>query len=144
MKKIKIYTDGACSGNPGPGGWGAILIYENAKKELSGAEKNTTNNRMEIMGVIAALESLKEMCEVEVFSDSSYVCNGITSWLANWKKNNWRGSDKKPIKNQDLWQKMDEILQKHSVKMTWVKGHNGDVMNERADELARNAIYDLL
>lgn len=140
MKKITIYTDGACSGNPGPGGWGAVLLHNEHKKTISGFEKETTNNRMEIIAVIKSLELLKEKSSVEIFSDSQYVCKGITNWLKNWKKNNWRGSDKKPIKNQDLWILLDELLFRHEVKMNWVRGHNGDPLNEEADKLARDAI----
>ena len=140
MKKVIIYTDGACSGNPGPGGWAAILIYNVKIKEISGRENNTTNNRMELMGDIKALQELKETCEIDLYSDSKYVCNGIASWLVKWKKNNWRSSDKKEIKNIDLWKELDNLLPKHTINAHWVKGHNGNEMNERVDELAREAI----
>ena len=140
MKQVTIYTDGACSNNPGPGGWGAILIYEGLKKEISGYEEQTTNNRMEMLSVIKALELLKEPCIVNLYSDSQYVCKGISSWLSGWKKKNWIGSNKEPIKNQDLWQTLDSLLQRHVVTTNWVKGHSGDHYNEIVDELARMAI----
>ncbi|NNE04872.1 MAG: ribonuclease HI [Xanthomonadales bacterium] len=140
MKKVVIYTDGACSGNPGPGGWGAILIYNHSRKELSGGAKDTTNNRMEMMAVIRAVEALKKRCEVHVHTDSVYVMKGMTEWLANWKKRGWKTAGKKPVKNVDLWKRMDEVLQGHAVHWHWVKGHSGVPENERADELARLAI----
>jgi ribonuclease HI len=135
--KVVIYTDGACSGNPGPGGWGAILTYNGTEKELCGGESNTTNNRMELMAAIMALEALKRGCRVDVHTDSQYVRNGITSWLANWKQKGWRTADKKPVKNQELWERLDEACQRHHVSWHWVKGHAGHDMNERADALAR-------
>jgi ribonuclease HI len=135
MKKITIYTDGACSGNPGPGGWGAILSYGDVEKEISGNEPQTTNNRMELMAAISALESLKTKCEVSLYTDSSYVKDGITKWIFNWKKKNW-----KDVKNPDLWQRLDEVNSKHKVHWHWVRGHNGDPMNERVDVLATSAI----
>jgi len=135
--KVVIYTDGACSGNPGPGGWGAILTYNGTEKELCGGESNTTNNRMELMAAIMALEALKRGCRVDVHTDSQYVRNGITSWLANWKQKGWRTADKKPVKNQELWERLDEACQRHHVSWHWVKGHAGHDINERADALAR-------
>ena len=139
MKQINIYTDGACSGNPGPGGWGAILEYKGLKKELSGGEKSTTNNRMELMAAIVALEALKEHCEVILSTDSQYVRQGITQWIHNWKKRGWKTADKKPVKNVDLWQRLDAALGQHQIKWEWVKGHAGHPENERCDELARAA-----
>jgi ribonuclease HI len=141
MKKhVQIYTDGACSGNPGPGGWGAILVYGGHEKELSGAEAHTTNNRMEMMAAISALEALKNSCVVEVYTDSTYVMKGISEWLAGWKKKGWKTADKKPVKNADLWQRLELAASAHEVKWHWVRGHNGHEMNERADALARAAI----
>ena len=139
MKQITLYTDGACSGNPGPGGWGAVLMYGGAKKELSGGERETTNNRMELFSVISALEALREPCAVELFSDSQYVTNAINlGWLASWRRRGWqhRGGD---IKNPDLWQRLVPLLDKHSVTMTWVKGHADSEYNIRCDELATAA-----
>lgn len=139
MKKVEIYTDGACSGNPGPGGWGAVLIYNNNIKELSGAKLNTTNNRMELTAVIEALKALKEHCEVTLTTDSKYVCDAINKgWVYSWKKNNWKKADKKPALNVDLWEELLILLEKHEVKFIWVKGHNGHKYNERCDELAVN------
>lgn len=141
MKKhVKIYTDGACSGNPGAGGWWAILVYGDKEKELSGGEKETTNNRMELMAVIAALEKLKEPCKVDVYSDSNYVLKGISEWLPDWKKRGWKTADKKPVKNVEYWQRLEQAASNHDIKWHWVKGHNGHEMNERADALARGAI----
>jgi ribonuclease HI len=139
MKKIIIYTDGSCIGNPGKGGWGAVLIYGEHEKEISGAEENTTNNRMEIMAVIQALAILKNKCRVDIYTDSKYVKNGITSWVYNWQKNNWKTANKKPVKNQDLWQQLIENTTKHEVEWHWVKGHDGDKYNEMADKLAHLA-----
>jgi ribonuclease HI len=139
-KHVKIYTDGACSGNPGPGGWGAILVYGDKEKELSGNEPETTNNRMELMAAIAALEQLKTSCHVDLYSDSSYVLKGISEWLPAWKARGWKTADKKPVKNVEYWQRLEKAASKHDVKWHWVKGHNGHEMNERADELARSAI----
>ena len=139
-KKVIIYTDGACSGNPGPGGWGAVLRYGKHEKELHGGEGDTTNNRMEMMAAIMALESLKEPCEVTVVTDSVYVKNGMTQWLDGWKKNGWKTADKKPVKNAELWQRLEEAVARHLVEWQWVKGHAGDEMNERADALARKGI----
>lgn len=140
MKSVTIYTDGACSGNPGPGGWGALLSWNGNDKELFGGEAETTNNRMELMAAIVALESLKERCNVGLYTDSKYVMDGINSWIVNWKKNDWRTAAKKPVKNADLWQRLDEAVQHHDINWQWVKGHAGDPGNERADELARKGI----
>lgn len=137
MQEVKIWTDGACSGNPGPGGWGVLLRYGEHEKELYGSEKETTNNRMELMAAIMGLESLKKKCSIELWTDSAYVKNGITSWIHNWKKNGWRGSDKKEVKNKDLWIRLDEANQNHNVSWNWVKGHSGHIENERVDKLAR-------
>lgn len=139
-KTVTIYTDGACSGNPGPGGWGALLQYGGAEKELSGGEADTTNNRMELMAAIKALEALKQSCTVELYTDSTYVKDGITQWIFGWKKNGWKTAAKKPVKNADLWQLLDTQTRRHTVNWHWVKGHDGDERNERVDGLARNAI----
>lgn len=137
MKKVILYTDGACSGNPGPGGYGAILIYNNIEKEVSGGEKNTTNNKMEMMAVIKGLEMLKEPCEVEVYSDSAYVVNSIEKgWIYSWKKNGWRKADKKEVKNIDLWEKLLKLMEIHKVTFLKVKGHADDELNNRCDRLA--------
>ncbi|MCC7516075.1 MAG: ribonuclease HI [Pseudomonadales bacterium] len=144
MKKIAIFTDGACRGNPGPGGWGAVLRYGEHEREIKGAEAQTTNNRMELMAAIAALESLKEPCDVSLTTDSQYVRQGVTAWMENWKKNGWRTSDKKPVKNQDLWQRLDSAAMRHVIVWHWVKGHSGHVENERCDVLANLAIDTLL
>ncbi len=137
MKKIEIYTDGACSGNPGKGGWGAVLVYNGIEKELSGGELETTNNRMELTAVIEALSKLKEPCEVTLTTDSKYVCDAINKgWLNSWKNNNWKKADKKPALNVDLWQKLLPLLETHRVEFCWVKGHNGHPYNERCDSLA--------
>ena len=138
--KVIVHTDGACSGNPGPGGWGAILDYNGTRKELAGGEAQTTNNRMELMGAITALESLKRPCEVEMHVDSNYVKDGITKWIHGWKKNGWKTADKKPVKNAELWQRLDAALKLHKVSWHWVKGHAGHDDNERADELAREGM----
>ena len=137
---VVIYTDGACSGNPGPGGWGAVLEYNGHRKELSGGEPDTTNNRMELMAVIRALEALSRPCRVKLFTDSVYVMKGMTEWLPQWKRRNWRTASKQPVKNVDLWQALEEAIHRHRVDWTWVKGHSGIPENERADELARLAI----
>ena len=139
MHTVEIFTDGACSGNPGPGGWGAILRMGEHYKELSGGEPDTTNNRMELMAAIVALEALKEHCEVILSTDSQYVRQGITQWIHNWKKRGWKTADKKPVKNVDLWQRLDAALGQHQIKWEWVKGHAGHPENERCDELARAA-----
>ena len=137
MKKVEIYTDGACSGNPGAGGWGTILVYNGHEKELSGGEANTTNNRMEMMAVIEGLKALKEPCEVTLTSDSQYVCNAITKgWAKSWQKNNWIKSNKTQAKNADLWEELLKLLAVHKVNIVWVRGHNGHPYNERCDKLA--------
>jgi ribonuclease HI len=137
---VIIHTDGACSGNPGPGGWGAILAFGDHVKEMKGGEPNTTNNRMELMGAIAALEALKRPCLVDLHTDSQYLRNGIMTWIKKWKVNGWRTADRKPVKNVDLWQRLDAALGPHRVHWHWVKGHAGHAQNERADELAREGI----
>lgn len=137
---IEIYTDGACSGNPGPGGWGVLLKWNGHEKELCGGEAETTNNRMEMMAVIEALKALKKPSEVKLYTDSKYVMDGITKWLEGWKAKGWKTAAKKPVKNQDLWQEIDAQVCRHSVQFIWVKGHAGDPGNERADELARSGI----
>ena len=137
MKTVEIFTDGACSGNPGPGGWGAILRFNGKTKELSGGEPVTTNNRMELMAAISALNALKEPCEVLLHTDSKYVMDGISGWIHGWKRNGWKTADRKPVKNSELWQALDEANRRHKVKWHWVKGHAGHAENERADELAR-------
>ena len=144
MTDVDIYTDGACRGNPGPGGWGALLIFKSQEKELSGAESQTTNNRMELMGAIMALAALTRGCHVRLHTDSKYVCTGVTDWLPNWKARGWKTADKKPVKNQDLWERLDAEAQRHEVKWIWVKGHAGNVGNERVDRIANAAIDDLL
>jgi ribonuclease HI len=137
---IEIWTDGACSGNPGPGGWGAVLKMGDTEKELSGGEAATTNNRMELMAAIEALNALKKPCKVRLHTDSKYVMDGLNQWMANWKRRGWKTADNKPVKNVDLWQALDEAAKRHQVEWVWVKGHAGDAMNERADQLARDAI----
>ncbi len=137
MKKVVIWTDGACSGNPGPGGWGAILTFKGAEKEISGGEVLTTNNRMELLAAISALEALTRPCAVDLHTDSQYLRQGISSWLENWKRNGWRTADRKPVKNDDLWKRLDAAAERHDIHWFWVKGHAGDPMNERADALAR-------
>lgn len=139
-KKVEIYTDGACSGNPGPGGWAAILVHGKAEKELSGYAPDTTNNRMELMGAIAGLEALKGHCSVDVYTDSTYVQKGITEWVKSWKARGWRTADKKPVKNEDLWKRLDEVAARHTVRWHWVRGHDGHEYNERADQLAVAAV----
>jgi ribonuclease HI len=140
MNDIVMYTDGACSGNPGPGGWGALMIAGKHRKELFGGERETTNNRMEMMAVICGAEALKRGCSVDIYTDSTYVMKGITEWLDGWKKRGWRTASKKPVKNVDLWQRLEKALDRHEVKWYWVKGHSGVPGNERADELARQGI----
>jgi ribonuclease HI len=137
---VTIYTDGACSGNPGPGGWGAILQFGGKEKELMGGEAHTTNNRMELLAAISALEALKRPCAVALYTDSEYLRGGITGWINNWRKNGWRTKDKKPVKNIDLWQRLDAALGAHHIQWHWVKGHAGHAMNERADQLARDGL----
>ncbi|MFD2673584.1 ribonuclease HI [Marinicrinis sediminis] len=144
MKELTIYTDGACSGNPGPGGWGALLMYGEHRKEISGAEANTTNNRMEIEAVIQALELLKEPCEVKLYSDSAYVVNCFKQgWYRNWQKNGWKNSKNQPVENQDLWKRLLALMDKHKVEYIKVKGHSDNPYNNRCDELARAAIVDM-
>jgi len=140
---VIIHTDGACSGNPGPGGWRAILSYGEHEKELKGGEPHTTNNRMELMGAISALEALKRPSTVELHTDSKYVHDGISKWIHGWKRNGWKTADKKPVKNVDLWQRLDQAIQRHEVHWRWVKGHAGHELNERADKLAVAAIADI-
>jgi ribonuclease HI len=139
---VVIFTDGACSGNPGPGGWGAVLSYAGKEKEICGGEPDTTNNRMELMAAIQALEALKGPCRVELHTDSQYVRNGITQWLQSWKARGWKTADKKPVKNEDLWRRLDTARLRHEVGWRWVKGHSGHVMNERADGLARKGLVE--
>ena len=139
--KYKIYTDGACSGNPGPGGWGAVILDQDDKqKNISGSEKNTTNNRMELLAAIMSLKKIKTNSEVVIFTDSTYVKNGITEWMKNWKKNGWKNSSKKPVKNKDLWEKLDKLCEANRVSWKWVKGHSTNEFNNLADELATRAI----
>ena len=140
MNEVTIYTDGACSGNPGPGGWGALLQFGEHEKELKGGERNTTNNRMELTAAIAALETLKHTCKVHLHTDSTYLRDGMTSWIHNWKRNGWRTTAKKPVKNVDLWQRLDEAIQSHDIEWHWIKGHTGDPGNEAADALARQGL----
>ncbi len=140
---VTIHTDGACSGNPGPGGWGAILEWGGHEKELSGAEAETTNNRMELTAAIVALETLKRPCRIRLVTDSTYVRDGVTKWIHAWKKNGWKTAAKKPVKNEDLWKRLDAATQRHAVEWEWVKGHAGHPENERADALAREAIKTL-
>ena len=140
---VVVHTDGACSGNPGPGGWGAILHWGDHEKELKGGEPHTTNNRMELMAAISALESLKRPCAVDIHTDSQYLRNGIMQWINTWKRNGWRTASKEPVKNVDLWKRLDAALHTHTVRWHWVKGHAGHDLNERADELAREAIKEM-
>ena len=142
--RVVIYTDGACSGNPGPGGWGAILTLGAKAREICGGEPETTNNRMELMAAIQALEALTKPCQVELYTDSTYVKSGITEWIWGWKSRGWRTADKKPVKNEDLWKRLDEARARHEVDWRWVKGHSGDEMNERADVLARKGLVEAL
>ena len=143
MKEVDIYTDGACRGNPGPGGWGVWLKSGADEKELYGGEKDTTNNRMELMAVIEALEVLNQSCQVKLFSDSKYVLKGITEWMNNWKKRGWKTAANKPVKNDDLWRRLDSAMQRHDVNWAWVKGHSGNIGNEKADQLANQGIDNL-
>lgn len=140
---VEVFTDGACRGNPGPGGWGAILRAGGKEKELHGAERETTNNRMELMAAIIALETLKRPCEVTLTTDSEYLRKGITEWILKWKRNGWKTADKKTVKNQDLWQRLDSAAQKHDIRWRWIKGHSGHAENERCDQLANDAIDHL-
>jgi ribonuclease HI len=141
--RVVIHTDGACSGNPGVGGWGAILEWGEHRREIKGGEAHTTNNRMELMAAISALEALKRPCDVDLHTDSQYLRQGITSWIHGWKRNGWKTADRKPVKNVDLWQRLDAAIARHTVRWHWVKGHSGHDLNERADELAREAIADI-
>jgi ribonuclease HI len=142
-KRVEIFTDGACSGNPGPGGWGAILRYGDVEKEMNGGEPETTNNRMEMMAAIMAIEAVKRPCEIHLHTDSEYLRQGITTWIHSWKARGWKTADKKPVKNVDLWQRLERAIETHDVHWHWVKGHSGHVENERADELARLAIRQM-
>jgi ribonuclease HI len=139
---VIVHTDGACSGNPGPGGWGALLQWNSHVKELKGGEPHTTNNRMELMAAIAALEALRRPCIVELYTDSEYLRSGVTTWLAAWKRNGWRTADKKPVKNIDLWQRLEAAIVGHQVRWHWLKGHAGHDFNERADQLAREGLAE--
>lgn len=141
--KVAIFTDGACRGNPGPGGWAALLRYADTEKQLSGAQHNTTNNRMELLAAIKALQALKRSCEVDLTTDSQYLQKGVTEWLANWKQRNWRTANKKPVKNIDLWQQLDALIVKHTITWYWVRGHSGHVENELVDRLANIAIDNM-
>ena len=142
-KIVEVFTDGACSGNPGPGGWGALLRYQGKERELSGAEEDTTNNRMELMAAIQALEALNRPCQVRLSTDSEYLRKGITEWIKGWKARGWKTAAKKPVKNQDLWERLDAATRSHGIEWLWVKGHSGHEENERADQLARDAIATL-
>jgi ribonuclease HI len=142
-ESVEIYTDGACSGNPGPGGWGAILRFKGIERELKGGEAQTTNNRMEMMAVLSALNALTRPCAIDLYTDSEYVKKGMTEWLRGWKARGWKTADKKPVKNEDLWKALDEAAARHRVSWHWVKGHAGHPENERADALAREGIADL-
>ena len=144
MKQVIIYTDGACRGNPGPGGWGALIKYDSVEKTIFGGQANTTNNQMELSAAIEGLAILKEPCNVELFTDSKYVMDGITQWIQNWKKNNWRTAAKKDVKNKELWQKLDKLIAQHQVQWRWVRGHSGDAGNEAADLLANKGIDSIL
>lgn len=143
MKQVTIYTDGACRGNPGPGGWGALLIHGDAEKEIYGGETHTTNNRMELLAAIEALAALKQPCRVDLHTDSQYLRQGITSWINNWKRNGWKTANKKSVKNADLWRALDEGIANHDVHWHWVKGHAGHPGNERADQLANRGIDEM-
>ncbi|UYZ84923.1 ribonuclease HI [Entomomonas sp. E2T0] len=141
---VKIYTDGACKGNPGPGGWGALLLYKGIEKELWGGELETTNNRMELLAAIKGLAALKRPCTVDLLTDSQYVKKGITEWLAGWKEKDWKTANKKPVKNVDLWKMLDEQVVRHHITWKWVKGHAGDIGNERADQLANRGVTEII
>ncbi|MCP4394178.1 MAG: ribonuclease HI [Alphaproteobacteria bacterium] len=140
---VEMFTDGACSGNPGKGGWGTLLRFGNTEKEMSGADMETTNNRMELMAVIMGLENLKRPCRVKIYTDSKYVMQGASKWLEGWKAKGWKTSSKKPVKNAELWRRLDEVMIRHDISWEWVKGHSGHVENERVDQLARDAIGTL-
>jgi ribonuclease HI len=141
---VEVYADGACKGNPGPGGWGALLMFAGKEKALFGGEALTTNNRMELTAVIRALEALKKSCQIKIYTDSSYVQKGITEWISGWKTRNWRTADKKPVKNVDLWKQLDDLVQTHSIEWIWVKGHAGNIGNERADALANQGALEYI
>ena len=143
MKTVIIYTDGACRGNPGPGGWGVLIKYKEHSKEMYGGDASTTNNKMELTAAIEALKEIKEPCEITLYTDSKYVLKGIEEWIHNWKKRGWKGSNRKPVKNIELWKKLDELRDKHTIKWNWVKGHSGDPGNETADMLANRGIDEL-
>ena len=143
MKTVIIYTDGACRGNPGPGGWGVLIKYREYSKEMYGGDASTTNNKMELTAAIEALKEIKEPCEIIIYTDSKYVLKGIEEWIHNWKKRGWKGSNRKPVKNIELWKKLDELRDKHTIKWNWVKGHSGDPGNETADMLANRGIDEL-
>lgn len=143
MKKVEIFTDGACKGNPGPGGWGALLVYKGVEKELWGGDPSTTNNRMELMAAIAGLIALTRPCAVKLVTDSQYVMKGIQEWMPNWKKRGWKTASKEPVKNADLWQKLDEEVNRHQVSWQWVRGHTGHPGNERADQLANRGVDEV-
>lgn len=142
-ERVEIFTDGACKGNPGPGGWGAVMRYRGNERQLYGGEPETTNNRMELMAVIRALEALRRPVKARVTTDSRYVQNGITEWIANWKRNGWRTAARKPVKNSDLWRQLDALVQRHEVEWSWVKGHSGHAGNELADQLANRGVEEL-
>lgn len=144
MKHVHIYTDGACRGNPGPGGWGVLLRYGSHEKILSGAEEHTTNNRMELLGAIKALEALQQVCKIDLYTDSQYVQKGITEWMIGWKKRDWKKPDKKPVKNADLWQALDQQASRHHITWHWVKGHSGHPENDLVDQIANEAIDKFL
>ena len=144
VERVIIYTDGACRGNPGPGGWGALMIFGNHEKERFGGEKETTNNRMELTATIEALKALTRKCEVNLYTDSTYVKNGVQQWMEKWKINNWKTANRKPVKNRDLWERLDALTTLHDISWHWVKGHSGDIGNERADELANRGIDALV
>jgi ribonuclease HI len=141
---VELYTDGACKGNPGPGGWGVLLRFKGKEKQIYGAEAHTTNNRMELMAAIKGLEELKRGCDVQLYTDSQYVRQGMTQWLHNWKKNGWKNAKRQPVKNAELWQELDTLAQRHSIEWHWVKGHSGHPENDRADALANKAIEEML
>ena len=143
MKTVIIYTDGACRGNPGPGGWGVLIEYGESSKQLYGGDNSTTNNKMELTAAIMALKEIKEPCEIILYTDSKYVLQGIEEWIHNWKKRGWKGANKKPVKNIELWKELDEVRDEHNIKWNWVKGHSGDPGNETADMLANRGIDEL-
>jgi ribonuclease HI len=144
MKKVDIYTDGACRGNPGPGGWGVLLIYNDSKKSIYGGEHQTTNNRMEMQAIIEAMNAIRSECDITLYTDSKYVMDGVNKWLPNWKEHGWRTANKKPVKNQDLWQLLDQSISTHNINWQWVRGHTGNPGNEEADTLANKGIDELI